>query len=278
MEALFCGASVTHALSSLLWWALVLYSHDSAQGGQHTLGENSYTQWKHTQGSWLFSSFVIIPQIQIKPSSFCFKQRNTRLIGYGEKEVKGVDDTFVKERGRMACRLTTIASLSGQGLNRLREVHGRPQSEGIPTIWYRKVIKRLLCSLQTSDDNMTQKPNEDLVYICKYINFVLVFQKNVTTVKNQNTLAQSIGWVGLSSTRYFLLVHRMCGNRIVKNTLLCIQCMWFIHDFYCFPCFLTGLAFCFSQHLTAKWDHSDEYFWVTPLLYTLSFVVLVFSC
>ena len=161
----------------------------------------------------MFSSFIIIPQIQIKPSSFCFEQRNTRLIGYGEKEIKGADDSFVKERGRMACKLTTIASLSGQGLNRLREVHGRPQSEGIPTIQYRKVIKRLLCSLQTSDDNMTWKPNENLVYICKYINFMLVFQKNVTTVKNQNTLAQSVVWVGLSSTRYFLLVLRMCGNR-----------------------------------------------------------------
>lgn len=177
MEALFCWASVTHALSSLLWWALVLHRHDSAQVGQHTLGENSYTQWKHTPGSWLFSSFVIIPPIQIKPSSFCFEQRNTRLIGYGENKVKGAHDSFVKERGRMACRLTTIASLSGQGLNRFGEVHGWPQSEGIPTIRYRKVIKRLLCSLQTSDDNMTQKLNEDLVYICKYINFMLIFQK-----------------------------------------------------------------------------------------------------
>ena len=77
----------------------------------------------------------------------------------------------------MACRLTTIASLSGQGLNRFREVHGRPQSEGITTIRCRKVIKRLLCSLQTYDDNVTPKLNEDLVYMCKYINFVLVFQK-----------------------------------------------------------------------------------------------------
>ena len=43
--------------------------------------------------------------------------------------------------------------------------------------------------------------------------FYADISKNVITVKNQNTLTQSVGWVGLSSTRYFLLVLRMCGNR-----------------------------------------------------------------
>ena len=176
MEALLRWAPVTHALTSMLRWARVLHSHDCPSRATRSGWKQSHTLKTHS-GELTVLLFCYYSPIQIKPSSVSFKQRNTRLIGYGENGVKGAGDSFVKGRGRMACRLTTIASLSGQGLNRFREVHGRPQSEGITTTRCRKVIKRLLCSLQTYDDNVTPKLNEDLVYMCKYINCVLVFQK-----------------------------------------------------------------------------------------------------
>lgn len=195
MEALLRWASVTRALTSLLRWARVLYSHDCPSRATCSGWKQSHRLKTHS-GELTVLLFCYYSPIQIKPSSVCLEQRNTRLIGYGENEVKGTDDSFVKGRGRMACRLTTIASLSGQGLNRFREVHGWPQSEGIPTIWCRKVMKRLLCSSQTSDDNVTQKLNEDLVYMCKYINFVLVFQKNVITICEKPEHSGSKCWLG----------------------------------------------------------------------------------
>lgn len=87
-------------------------------------------------------------------------------------------------------------------------------------------------------------------------------------MRNQNILALILSWAGLSSSRFFLLECVETGT--FKNSLLCIQCMWFIHYFYYFPYFLTGLAFCLYQHFSAKSEHREECFQVTPLLYVIS--------